>query len=84
MRQAQSMLALVSDLSELQQPVVGEDPLPPVLPVMKFKHGVKLLIIEVVQGVLICALAEMTEIASRVVYTATICWKALSPSMIFL
>lgn len=83
MRQAQSMVVLVSDLSELQQPAVGADPLP-VLPVMKFKHGVKLLIIEVVQGVLICALAEMTEIASRVVYTATICWKALSPSMIFL
>lgn len=77
------MLVLMSDRNELQQSDVGEDPLP-LLPVMKFKHGVKLEIIEVVQGELICPLAGITEIASRVAYTAPTYWKAFSPSMVFL
>ena len=80
-RQLQSMLVLRSDLNELQQSAVGEDPVP-VLPVMKLKHGVKVEIIEVVQGELICPSAGMTEIASTSTTTATVAstetarWKA--------
>ena len=81
-RQLQSMLVLRSDLNELQQSAVGEDPVP-VLPVMKLKHGVKVEIIEVVQGELICPSAGMTEIASStstttaiVASTETARWKA--------
>lgn len=68
-RQAQSMPVAMSDLNELQQPEVGEDPLP-LLPVMKFRHGVKLLIIDAVHGVLICPLTEMTK---RTIDMATKC-----------
>lgn len=49
----QSTLLLVRDLRESQQAVDGEDAPFPVLPVIKFIHGVKLLIIEIVHGVLI-------------------------------
>lgn len=51
MRQAQSMLPLMREFTESQQPALGEAPLA-VLPVMKFMHGVKLVTIEAVQGVL--------------------------------
>lgn len=53
MRQAQSMLLLVSDLSALQQSEVGEVPFA-VLFVRKFIQGLKLEIIEAVQGVVTC------------------------------
>jgi len=75
-RQAQSIPVLMRDLNELQQLPVGDEPLL-VLPVIKFMHGVKLLIIEVVHGVLIC---PFTEITSRVDNIA-IKLKTLSPSM---
>lgn len=52
-RHAQSILVLIKDLNESQQVFDGITPLL-VLPVMKLAHGVKLLITEVVQGVLIC------------------------------
>lgn len=53
MRQAQSMLPLMRDFTESQQPAVGVALLPALLPVMKFMHGVKLVTCEAVQGVLI-------------------------------
>lgn len=49
--QAQSMLVLIKDLNESQHVLVGTKPLL-VLPVMILAHGVKLLIIAVVQDVL--------------------------------
>lgn len=52
-RQAQSILVLIKVLNESQHVVGGNKPLL-VLPVMMLAHGVKLLIIEVVQGELIC------------------------------
>lgn len=52
-RQPQSTLSATIDFTESQQSWVGEDCPFAVLPVMKFKHGVKLVIIEAVQGVLI-------------------------------
>lgn len=53
-KQAQSILVLINDSNESQQLADGVKPLL-VLPVMKLAHGVKVLvIIEVVQGVLIC------------------------------
>ncbi|KAJ7006200.1 hypothetical protein D5086_004461 [Populus alba] len=61
-RQAQSMPVLISDFNELQQLAVGGEPLL-VLPVIKLTHGVKLDIIDMVHGVLIC---PFTEITSRV------------------
>ncbi|KAI8522928.1 hypothetical protein RHMOL_Rhmol13G0035000 [Rhododendron molle] len=42
MRQAQSMLPLMRDFTESQQPAVGVALPPALLPVMKFMHGVKL------------------------------------------
>ncbi|KAL7000076.1 hypothetical protein U1Q18_001226 [Sarracenia purpurea var. burkii] len=59
-RQTQSMLLLMRDVIESQQPAVGEAPLL-LLPVMKFMQGVKVLIMEAVQGKLTCALVEPTE-----------------------
>lgn len=50
-KQAQSILVLIKDLNESQQVLGGTKPLL-VLPVMMFAHGVKLLIIDVVQDVL--------------------------------
>ena len=64
-RQAQSTLALISVCNEAQQPVVGVEPLL-VLPVTKLKHGVKLLSIDVVHGVLICPLTVIAEMSKRV------------------
>lgn len=64
-RQAQSTLVLVSDCKALQQSGVGDEPLL-LLPVMKLKHGVKLLIIDVVHGVLICPLTNIAEMTKRV------------------
>lgn len=55
-RQVHSTLVRINDLKESQQSWVGELPLP-LLPVMKLKQGVKLVIIEVVHGVLIWARA---------------------------
>lgn len=52
MRQAQFMLVLVNDFKESQQPTVGVRE-PPLLPVMKLRHGVKVEIMEEVHGVLI-------------------------------
>lgn len=64
-RQAQSTLVLVSDCKALQQSDVGDEPLL-LLPVMKLKHGVKLLIIDIVHGVLICPLTNIAEMTKRV------------------
>jgi hypothetical protein len=63
-RQAQSTLELISVCNEAQQPVVGVEPL--LLPVMKLKHGVKLLSIDAVHGVLICPLTVIAEMSKRV------------------
>lgn len=52
-RQPQSTLLLMTDLRESQQAVDGEEAPFLVLPVMKFKQGVKLVSIETVHGVLI-------------------------------
>lgn len=52
-RQAQSTLVFTKDLNDSQHVLDGTAPLL-VLPVIKFAHGVKLLIIDVVHGVLIC------------------------------
>lgn len=59
---------LKSDCNEPQQPVVGgdDDELLLVLPVIKLKHGVKLLIIDAVHGVLICPLTNIAEMTKRV------------------
>jgi hypothetical protein len=58
---------LKSDCNELQQPVVGDEYEPLlVLPVIKLKHGVKLLIIDAVHGVLICPLTNIAEMTKRV------------------
>lgn len=53
-RHVHSMLVLTRDLNELQHSLVGEFPFA-LLPVMKLKQGVKLVIMEAVHGVLICA-----------------------------
>lgn len=63
-RQAQSELVFTKDLNDSQHVLDGVAPLL-VLPVIKFAHGVKLLIIEVVQGVLICAFTELTNITVK-------------------
>lgn len=52
MRQAQSMLPVMREAKESQQPEVGDLP-PLVLPVMTFMHGVKLVIRELVHAVVI-------------------------------
>lgn len=52
-RQRQSVPLLVMDLRELQQSEVGVELPFVVLLVMKFKHGVKVVIIDGVHGVLI-------------------------------
>ena len=71
--QAQSIPVLISDLNDSQHEVDGVVPLL-VLPVMMLAHDVKLLIIEVVHGVLICPLARFIEITIRAANsTATIC-----------
>jgi len=59
-RQAQSIPVLISDFNELQQLAVGGEPLL-VLPVIKLTHGVKLDIIDMVHGVLICPFTEITR-----------------------
>lgn len=69
-RQAQSTLVLIIVFTTPQQSVVGELPLL-LLPVMKFKHGVKLLMMEVVHGVDICPLTVITVTVSRAVRTLT-------------
>jgi hypothetical protein len=56
---------LVSDCNALQHSDVGDEPLL-LLPVIKLKQGVKLLIIEVVHGVLICPLTNIAEMTKRV------------------
>lgn len=52
MRQAHSMPVLVNAFKESQQPAVGVME-PPLLPVMKLRHGVNVEIMEEVHGVLI-------------------------------
>ena len=58
-RQAQSIPVLIRDLNGPQQLAVGAEPLL-VLPVIKLIQGVKLDIIEMVHGVLICPFTEIT------------------------
>lgn len=67
MRHVQSMLVSTRDRNELQHSLVGEEPLA-VLPVTKLMQGVKLVIIELVHGVLICAFApkNIADIIIRV------------------
>lgn len=60
-RQVQSTLLLIIDLRESQQAVDGEEAPFLVLPVIKFKHGVKVVSIEIVHGVLIWQSAETTK-----------------------
>lgn len=81
-RQAQSELVLISDLNESQHELDGVVPLL-VLPVIKFAHGVKvLLIIELVQGVLICPLTDLTNIITiNNAADITLIFKPLSSSM---
>lgn len=67
------------DRNELQQPGEGDEPLL-VLPVIKLKQGVKLLIVEVVHGVLICPLTTVAEMTKRVADIA-ISWQPLIASM---
>lgn len=67
------------DRNELQQPGEGDEPLL-VLPVIKLKQGVKLLIVEVVHGVLICPLTTVVEMTKRVADIA-ISWQPLIVSM---
>ena len=55
MRQAQSMLFSTSDFKALQQPRLGEEP------ATILKHGVKLLIMELLHAVLICAFVFKIE-----------------------
>ena len=57
-RQAQSTLLFAKDLNDSQHVLDGTPPLLLVLPVIKFAHGVKLVIIDVVHGVLICPFTE--------------------------
>lgn len=78
-RQRQSVLPLISDLNELQHAAVGDDPLP-VLPVIKFMHGVKLETIEAVHGVFICPFTDTDEIATADANTA-MNWKTLKNFM---
>ena len=47
------------------------------LPLIKFRHGVKLVIIEAVQAVEICPLTEMIERVDTIAMN----WKTLKPSM---
>lgn len=75
-RHVHSMLVLIRDFKELQHSLVGEFPLL-LLPVMKLKHGVKLVIIEAVHGVLICALTEVIQATN----TADNIRTALRPSI---
>lgn len=77
-RQAQSMLVPESDLSVVQQLSFCEEPLL-LLPVMTLKHGVKLLIIEVVQGERIC---PSTEKLPKIVAATEMKAKALKTSII--
>lgn len=69
----------ISDRNEPQQSDVGDVPLL-VLPVIKLKHGVKLVIIEVVHGVLICPFTRIEEKTRRVADTAA-SWENLTASM---
>lgn len=63
-RQAQSTLVVAMDFRESQQPVDGIDPLL-LLPVTKFRHGVKVETIEVVHGtVKICESTDITEMTT--------------------
>lgn len=80
-RHAQSTLLPNRDLSEPQHWVVGEVPLP-VLPVMKFMHGVKLVIIDAVHGVVICALIGVIDIARMNIDITVMHMDLLCPSMI--
>lgn len=69
-RQAQSMLIPDSDLSVVQQLSFCEEPLL-LLPVMTLKHGVKLLIIEAVQGERVCpSTEELPKIVAATVMNA--------------
>lgn len=71
-RQAQSVLVLISHFKEAQQLGVGVERPFALLPVMKFRHGVTLEIIEVVHGVEICPCTETTK---RVANNVKITWK---------
>ena len=63
-RQAQSILLIIKDLNESQHVADGANPLLE-LPVMKLAHGVKVLIIDVVHGVVICPLTKFNEAVIR-------------------
>lgn len=64
-RQAQSMLFSNSDFKAPQQSLVGDER-PPLLPVTKFKQGVKLLIMELLHAVLITCAWLLVRIEVRV------------------
>lgn len=81
-RQAHSILVLIKDTNESQHVLDGavKPIMLLVLPVMRLAHGVKLLIIEVVHGVLICPVTNFTEVIKRVIDITAI-WKSLSCPM---
>jgi len=58
---------VIKDLSESQHVLGGIKPLLLVLPVMMLAHGVKVLIIEVVQEPVTCPLTEFSEATARAV-----------------
>ena len=60
----------IRDLNEPQQLLVGDVP-PLLLPVMKFRHGVKLVIIELVHGLEICPLIDVKGMRRRVEANST-------------
>lgn len=72
-RQRQSLPPFIIDLNAPQHAVVGVDEPFLLLPVIKFKHGVKLEIIEAVHGELI--VCPCTDITTRAADIISMNWK---------
>lgn len=79
-KQAQSTLVFMIVLNALQQLEVGDDPLL-LLPVMKLKHGVKFMIIEVVHDVVICPLTDAAKMATITIVDIAIRLTHFNPSI---
>lgn len=65
------MPVLVNDFKESQQPAVGVTE-PPLLPVMKLRHGVKVEIMEEVHGVLIICWPFPASIKLDIITTTSV------------